>query len=151
MKTYLLVAMLGICGLFGPATAADVFTRTVVGETLAIELVPMPDKFQDRTDQVLDLFQASPDSSLWCGPTRPNPHSWLGPSIICRDTTSFDLDFCSIEGEIRETLVFENVAPAFYRFDLAEGLRPESGIYLYRFRQAGVVFHEAKTHIVQPE
>jgi len=85
------------------------------GESFSVVLTPMPAKHQLQGGAVLDLFSASADSVLWCGPRRPNPHSWLRLSVICRSICDFDVVCFPGVGAAADTVRFERVEPAMYR------------------------------------
>ena len=145
------ICAVGLCVAFGcwtegfaPAAEAGGKFWVNEGEHVTIELVPMPKKYQNSSRGLLDLFAASPDSMFWYGPVKPNVHSWLGPSVICRDTTDFAIDICREAGDQLETLVFARVVPAFYRLGFREGNSSEPGFYTLRFRHADVVVYEAR-------
>lgn len=147
----LAVCVVGICVYLGcwtegfvPAAEAGGRFWIGAGEHVAIELEPMPKKYQDYSRGLLDLFAASPDSMFWYGPVKPNVHSWLSPSVICRDTTDFEIDICRDAGEQLETLTFARVAPAFYRIGIRGGNSSEPGFYTLRFRHADAVVYEAR-------
>ena len=120
------------------------------GNSITLELKPMPEKYQIESGQILDLFTASADSSFWCGPNSPHPYSWLSSSIICRAQTEFEILFCTAEGDSIEALAFVDIAPGTYRVNVGQVNRPEDGIYLWRFLHRGAVVHESKIHIQQP-
>jgi hypothetical protein len=126
--------------------AANVFAR---GDSVTIVLSPMPDKYQGGF-WVQDLFAASADSTFWCGPIKPNIHSWLTLSVICRDTTDFRIEFGKEAGSDFESLEFKDVAPGFYRVDAHPSSHPGSDPRVIRFIYAGGVVHESRVAFPEP-
>lgn len=129
------------CWAAEPAPVEGIY-RSAQGETVSIDLIPMPDRYHDDIWQILDLFAASPDSSFWCGPNKPNPHSWLGPSVICREDVDFQIDVLLGAEEKIETLEFNGVRSGFYR--LSSGCSGAKKLCTLRFRQSGAVVNEFK-------
>jgi hypothetical protein len=96
-------------------TRASRPVRVGEGESASIVLTPMPAKYQFQGGAILDLFTASADSVLWFGPNAPNPHSWLGVSIVCRSTCSFDVIYSPVAGASADSIHFEGVEPSAYQ------------------------------------
>jgi hypothetical protein len=132
-----------------PVEAGEIY-RSVEGEFVIVELIPMPEKYQDKVWQILDVFAASPDSTFWCGPVRPNIHSWLSISVVCCDTTDFQVNYCSEAGDEIESLEFKDVEPSFYRINAENTNSTEPGLHMLQFRQSGVVVHEGKYAFPRP-
>lgn len=147
-----LLLLLAAAGAPRRSATDSVPAPTATGDRVTITLEPMPRKYQDRTGSLLDLFAASADSVFWCGPNRPNPHSWLSPSVICRERTDFGVDFCAESGELVEALEFASVGPGFYRVSLSFGDddRPRPGVYLLRFRHRDSTVFESKIELHPP-
>ena len=124
-----------------PAQAAGVYR--VASDSVTLELVRMPEKYQDGP-WILELFAASADSSFWCGPIKPNIHSWLSLSVICRDTTAFRIEYSTDAADEFATLAFEGVVPGFWRVGVYPARRPGTGLVSLRFIHSGRVVHECK-------
>jgi hypothetical protein len=138
----IMAGILAIAGAMAPAQAGGA-SWIVKGESVTIELVRMPKQFQDGP-WILDLFAASADSSFWCGPIKPNPHSWLTLSVICRDTTDFQIEYATAAGDEIEMLEFRDVAPLFCRVDVRPAGHPAPDRGIIRFIHAGEIVHESR-------
>lgn len=156
-----LLVLLACCGLsaFPSAAAAENEiaqdmarspVRRVEGPPLLVELVPMPARYQILGGELLDLFTTSADSVFRVGPSRPNPHSWLSPSVICGDLCSFQVVFGTEKGAPIDTLDFVGVKPATYRVQVGDSPRPDPGIYIFRYLYGGEVIDEFKIDIRDP-
>jgi len=112
------------------------------GESFSVVLTPMPAKYQLQGWAVLDLFSASADSVLWCGPNRLNPHSWLRLSVICQSICDFDV-VCipGVDAEV-DTVNFEGVEPAMYRVGVERSGGTGPGEYGLQFLYLGEVVWE---------
>ena len=120
------------------------------GAFFLVELVPMTGKYVLDGTEVLQLFTASADSAFWCGPNRPNPHSWLSRSVVCRAPVDFRIEFLDAQGDSLETLAFAGVPPGSYRLRLREQSRTAPGIYTLRYIYAGAVVDRSKVKIDEP-
>ena len=131
-----------------PAAEADRLCRAVEGNSLTVELVAMPEKYQIEGALPLELFEASSDSNFWWGPTGPNPYSWLTTSVVFLERAEFQIVFCTAEGDSIESLDFGSVEPAVYRVDLDEDNRLDAGRYMLRYRYNGAVVREFRIEVV---
>ena len=132
------------------AAGTRIAGRTVAGDSVTITLTPMPEDVPIMDSIVLGLFTASADSALLCGPTRPNPHSWLSSSVICRSRVDFQIVFCTAGGDSIEALEFEAVEPGAYRIGWGDAPASRPGSFTLRFRYAGEVVHEHRIRIPEP-
>jgi hypothetical protein len=134
------------CGLGWPAgqAGAGAVLHAVRGDSATIALEPMPPQHRAESGSLLALFAASPDSSFWCGPVRPHPHSWLSPSVIVRDTVDFRIDLGTDEGIVIESFAFLDVAPGFYRVGIERGDDFGRGVVLLRYSYEQAVVHECR-------
>lgn len=110
--------------------------------TLSIYAKKMRSAFEPGADSILDLFVASEDELFWVGPGRPHPHSWLSPSVVCRDTLDFEIRLLSPEQAPLDTMVFCGIAPGPYRVRWTESTEAEPGIYSVQYVYAGKVLSE---------
>ena len=88
--------------------------------------------------------------AFWCGPNRPNPHSWLSRSVVCRAPVDFRIEFLDAQGDSLETLAFAGVPPGSYRLRLREQSRTQPGVYTLRYIYAGAVVDRSKVKIDEP-
>ena len=131
-------------------TGMDRNIQVVEGNSVTVELVAMPEKYQIEIGYALGLFTASEDSCFWCGPNKPHPYSWLTTSVICRKRTKFQVLFFTAKGDTLDVLDFVDVEPATYRVNIGQGRRPEPGFYILGYRYNGAVVDEFKIHIREP-
>lgn len=121
-----------------PAGASDrsdepLMAVAAEGDAFSILLRPFPGKIQNEIPLVRDLFTASADSALFCGPNRPHPHSWLTASVICDKKLDFAMDIGPENGAPIDTVAFAGVAPAAYRVEVRDVEDLEPGVYVLRY------------------
>lgn len=121
---------------------ASLPVRLAEGDSVSVVLTPMPSKHQLVGGPIFDLFSASSDSVLWCGPVRPNPHSWLSLSVVIRSVCDFDVVYLPVGSATVDTVYFGSVEPATYRVrvDFKNGPGPRE--YGLQFLYHEEVVHE---------
>ena len=114
--------------------------RAVEGSVFTVQLVTLPDRLQAADDQLLDYFEATPDSNFWwISKSKLNPCDWLRDSIVFREAAGFRVHFGKAEDDSLEVFDFGEVGPATYRVTFDQAHLPAAGRYMLRYEYKGQV------------